>query len=138
MLPNQHEREGRWWWEDATAKECGLHSGNVVQGAVDQAADEVRGCGVAGMQHCVTQATKDLWAGDSVVTSLSKDQLAALKAGPRNGATLVALYAPWCQYCKALEPSYEALAKEMEGSGVKVAKFQADVERCVCRGQPCM
>jgi len=27
--PNQHEREGRWWWEEATKKECGLHSGNV-------------------------------------------------------------------------------------------------------------
>ena len=25
----QAEREGRWWWEDAAAKECGLHSGNV-------------------------------------------------------------------------------------------------------------
>ena len=25
ILPNQHEREGRWWWEDATVKECGLH-----------------------------------------------------------------------------------------------------------------
>ncbi len=25
VLPNQHEREGRWWWEDATKKECGLH-----------------------------------------------------------------------------------------------------------------
>ena len=29
VLPNQHEREGRWWWEDATLKECGLHSGNI-------------------------------------------------------------------------------------------------------------
>lgn len=28
-LPNQHEREGRWWWEEATKKECGLHSGNI-------------------------------------------------------------------------------------------------------------
>lgn len=28
VLPNQHEREGRWWWEEATQKECGLHSGN--------------------------------------------------------------------------------------------------------------
>lgn len=28
VLPNQHEREGRWWWEDATMKECGLHAGN--------------------------------------------------------------------------------------------------------------
>ncbi len=29
VLPNQHEREGRWWWEDATKKECGLHVGNL-------------------------------------------------------------------------------------------------------------
>jgi len=29
VLPNQHEREGRWWWEEATAKECGLHAINV-------------------------------------------------------------------------------------------------------------
>ncbi|MGA7952757.1 MAG: phosphoadenylyl-sulfate reductase [Gloeobacterales cyanobacterium] len=27
-LPNQHEREGRWWWEDAGNKECGLHNIN--------------------------------------------------------------------------------------------------------------
>jgi phosphoadenosine phosphosulfate reductase len=26
VLPGQHEREGRWWWEAATQKECGLHS----------------------------------------------------------------------------------------------------------------
>jgi phosphoadenosine phosphosulfate reductase len=25
VLPNQHEREGRWWWEEETIKECGLH-----------------------------------------------------------------------------------------------------------------
>ncbi len=29
VLPNQHEREGRWWWEEATKKECGLHVGNI-------------------------------------------------------------------------------------------------------------
>jgi phosphoadenosine phosphosulfate reductase len=29
ILPGQHEREGRWWWEDATKKECGLHAGNT-------------------------------------------------------------------------------------------------------------
>ena len=23
--PAQHEREGRWWWEEATQRECGLH-----------------------------------------------------------------------------------------------------------------
>jgi len=29
VLPNQHERAGRWWWEESTKKECGLHVGNV-------------------------------------------------------------------------------------------------------------
>jgi phosphoadenosine phosphosulfate reductase len=29
ILPSQHEREGRWWWEEATHKECGLHQGNL-------------------------------------------------------------------------------------------------------------
>lgn len=25
IAPHEHERAGRWWWEDATKKECGLH-----------------------------------------------------------------------------------------------------------------
>ena len=29
VLPNQHEREGRWWWESAADKECGLHAANL-------------------------------------------------------------------------------------------------------------
>lgn len=28
--PNQHEREGRWWWEESTMKECGLHRDNLI------------------------------------------------------------------------------------------------------------
>lgn len=31
VTPGQHEREGRWWWEDATKKECGLHVANLEQ-----------------------------------------------------------------------------------------------------------
>jgi len=30
VLPGQHEREGRWWWEEATHKECGLHADNLI------------------------------------------------------------------------------------------------------------
>lgn len=30
ILPGQHEREGRWWWEEATQKECGLHADNLI------------------------------------------------------------------------------------------------------------
>lgn len=29
-LPNQHEREGRWWWENKEEKECGLHASNII------------------------------------------------------------------------------------------------------------
>lgn len=25
LRPGEHERAGRWWWEDATQRECGLH-----------------------------------------------------------------------------------------------------------------
>lgn len=31
VLPNQHERVGRWWWEEATKKECGLHASNAKE-----------------------------------------------------------------------------------------------------------
>lgn len=37
LLPGQHEREGRWWWERADKKECGLHEGNMT--AVDRPPD---------------------------------------------------------------------------------------------------
>lgn len=29
VSPGQHERAGRWWWEDDAKKECGLHAGNI-------------------------------------------------------------------------------------------------------------
>ena len=30
VRPGEHERAGRWWWEEETMKECGLHAGNLV------------------------------------------------------------------------------------------------------------
>ncbi|MCI0400455.1 MAG: phosphoadenylyl-sulfate reductase [Gammaproteobacteria bacterium] len=33
VLPGEHERAGRWWWEEETLKECGLHSGNLTKAA---------------------------------------------------------------------------------------------------------
>lgn len=33
VLPNQHEREGRWWWENAADKECGFHEDNLQKQA---------------------------------------------------------------------------------------------------------
>jgi len=31
ISPHEHERAGRWWWEEATQKECGLHGQNVIK-----------------------------------------------------------------------------------------------------------
>jgi len=69
VLPNQHEREGRWWWEEATQKECGLHKGNLsdeagaAQAADDLVADALSGASVVvfsktSCKFCT--ATKDL------------------------------------------------------------------------------
>ncbi len=29
VMPGEHERAGRWWWEESTKRECGLHIGNT-------------------------------------------------------------------------------------------------------------
>ncbi len=29
VRPGEHERAGRWWWEEATQAECGLHAVNI-------------------------------------------------------------------------------------------------------------
>jgi phosphoadenosine phosphosulfate reductase len=35
ILPGEHERAGRWWWEEATKRECGLHIAKTGPGAVE-------------------------------------------------------------------------------------------------------
>ncbi|KAK9827682.1 hypothetical protein WJX81_008004 [Elliptochloris bilobata] len=120
VLPNQHEREGRWWWEDTGAKECGLHSGNMVASAAAQAAGEQQ---------------RDLWVGGAV-EALDKPQLQALLAGPRKRHTMVVFYAPWCPFSQAMEPAYEELAQRYAGfNTLQVAKFQADIERDFASGK---
>ncbi|GMI91464.1 PAPS REDUCTASE HOMOLOG 26, APS reductase 3 [Hibiscus trionum] len=118
VLPGQHEREGRWWWEDAKAKECGLHKGNLKQDGSAQ----LNGNGSGAAAHT------DIFDSQSLVT-LSRagiENLARLEN--RKEPWIVVLYAPWCPYCQAMEESYVALAEKLAGSGVKVAKFRADGE----------
>lgn len=35
--PHEHERAGRWWWEAATQKECGLHITNIREADIGDA-----------------------------------------------------------------------------------------------------
>lgn len=68
--------------QDATSKECGLHSGNVVSSAAEQGAQE---------------AQQDLWP-TGAVEPLDHEELERLADGQRTKDTLIVLYAPWCQY----------------------------------------
>ncbi|XP_042037629.1 5'-adenylylsulfate reductase 1, chloroplastic-like [Salvia splendens] len=115
VLPGQHEREGRWWWEDAKAKECGLHKGNIKQENNT-------------FQDSGTAPVTDLFTSENVVSLSQQGVENLLKLENRQEAWLVVLYAPWCPYCRAMEGSYVELAEALAGSGVKVAKFRADGE----------
>lgn len=115
VLPNQAEREGRWWWEDSSSKECGLHSGNIAK---------IEGSGEEG-----GETVEDLFTS-GYVEHLDRQRVQELVDGPRDKDTILVLYAPWCQFCQGMEEGYEILAERMQGvDTLRVAKFQADVER---------
>lgn len=67
---------------------------------------------------------RDLW--ESGVTDV-EGNLAAFKAIKAKKALVV--YAPWCQFCQAMESSYAAAAKQLAAMGVTVAKFRGDEKR---------
>lgn len=75
--------------QDATGKECGLHSGNVVQSAAEQAKDDQR----------------DLWQ-EGAVEALTKEQLQGMMDGDRDKNTMLVMYAPWCQYSQVNETQH--------------------------------
>ncbi|CAL0301156.1 unnamed protein product [Lupinus luteus] len=123
VLPGQHEREGRWWWEDAKAKECGLHKGNIKQEDVPNH----NGNGVTHTNGAAAEA--DIFNTQNVV-NLSRTGIENLsKLDNRQEPWIVVLYAPWCPFCQAMEESYVDLADKLAGSGVKVGKFRADGEQ---------
>ncbi|CAJ1941362.1 unnamed protein product [Sphenostylis stenocarpa] len=128
VLPGQHEREGRWWWEDAKAKECGLHKGNLKQEEED-AHLKGNGNGVSACHVNDAATVTDIFNSQNVV-NLSRTGIENLaKLEGRKEPWLVVLYAPWCPYCQAMEKSYVELAHKFEGSGVKFGKFRADGEQ---------
>lgn len=121
VLPGQHEREGRWWWEDAKAKECGLHKGNIKE-------ESVNGTGNNTVQANGTTTYADLFKSQSIVNLTRPGIENLLRLEDRKEPWLVVLYAPWCRFCQAMEGSYVDLAEKLAGSGIKVAKFRADGE----------
>ncbi|KAL5972588.1 aspartic proteinase precursor [Asimina triloba] len=123
VLPGQHEREGRWWWEDSKAKECGLHKGNIKQ----EAAVQLNGNGNGAA--AVSTESSDIFNTQNIVTLTRSGIENLLRLENRREPWLVVLYAPWCQFCQGMEASYVELADKLAGSGVKVGKFRADGEQ---------
>ncbi|XP_019168989.1 PREDICTED: 5'-adenylylsulfate reductase 1, chloroplastic-like [Ipomoea nil] len=115
VLPGQHERDGRWWWEDAKAKECGLHKGNIKDGSLN------------GTGNAAFLATKaDILDSKRIVTLSRPGIENMLKTEERREPWMVVLYAPWCRFCQAMEEPYIQLAEKLAGSSIKLAKFRAD------------
>ncbi|XP_043692706.1 5'-adenylylsulfate reductase 1, chloroplastic-like [Telopea speciosissima] len=128
VLPGQHEREGRWWWEDAMAKECGLHKGNIKQEAEPENGKANGSAGTNGNGNG-NIAVADIFSTENVV-NMSRTGIQNLaRLENRKEPWLVVLYAPWCRFCQAMEGSYVELAEKLAGSGVKVGKFRADGEQ---------
>mmetsp|Transcript_18067 Transcript_18067/g.55579 ORF Transcript_18067/g.55579 Transcript_18067/m.55579 type:complete len:428 (-) Transcript_18067:46-1329(-) len=100
-----NERKGRFVGlvnkDGSTKTECGIH--------------------VAGAEKTFD---RDLWDGASKVVELSSQDAAT---GMKDGVMVV--YAPWCQFCQAMEGEYEKLAAELAKSGVTVAKYRGDEDR---------
>ena len=68
---------------------------------------------------------RDLWESSEVVKTLGSpaevDEL--LESGKE---AIVAVYAPWCQFCQAMEEEFDKFAAQ---SDVPVYKFRGDEER---------
>lgn len=68
------------------------------------------------------------------VATLDKAALESLVAGNRDADTMIVLYAPWCPFCKGLEDDFNEFAANAP-KGLKVAKYQADLDRDYCQEQ---
>jgi phosphoadenosine phosphosulfate reductase len=68
---------------------------------------------------------RDLWdTSKSVVTLGSNDEALALKA--KGEASVMVVYAPWCQFCQGMEEEFDKVA---DTAGVTAYKFRGDEER---------
>lgn len=90
VLPGQHEREGRWWWEDAKAKECGLHKGNLKEEMVNGKRNDTL--------HA--NGSVDIFSSNDIVNLTRPGMENLLKMEDRKDPWIVVLYAPWCQFCQ--------------------------------------
>lgn len=101
------ERKGRFVGlankDGSTKTECGIH--------------------VAGAEKTFD---RDLWVEGSVKNIETTD--AALEVVKSGKASVITVYAPWCQFCQGMEDEYTKFAAEMEDT-IDVFKFRGDEVR---------
>jgi len=101
------ERKGRFVGlankDGSTKTECGIH--------------------VAGAEKTFD---RDLWE-EGAVKNIETTE-AALEVVKSGKPSVIAVYAPWCQFCQGMEEEYSKLASEMEGT-MDVFKFRGDEVR---------
>jgi len=100
------ERKGRFVGlinKDGTTKtECGIH--------------------VAGAEKTFD---RDLWDESTAVVKL-EDQAAVEAMQKKGEEALMVVYAPWCQFCQAMETEFDEVG---EAAGLPTYKFRGDEER---------
>ena len=116
VTPGQQEREGRWWWENASDKECGLHSGNLSKEEKEK-------------QEKREEDAADIFTDTAAISVETRDsmQKRISRDGKNEENEMIVLYAPWCPFCQAMEGSFTESAQTYgKAKNVRYSKFRAD------------
>jgi adenylyl-sulfate reductase (glutathione) len=120
VTPGQQEREGRWWWENASDKECGLHSGNLSKEQKEK-------------QDKREEDAKDIFTDTSAIKVETRESMQKRISNKSSSAAvneeneMIVLYAPWCPFCQAMETSFTESALTFgKSKNVRFSKFRAD------------
>ena len=73
---------------------------------------------------CSQTFDRDLWEDGKVQVLSTPDEVTALKGSGKEA--MVVVYAPWCQFCQAMEDEYDKFAAAAD---VPVYKFRGDEQR---------
>lgn len=71
---------------------------------------------------------RDLWDKSATIKAID-DEKEIMTLKEDKAGSLVVVYAPWCQFCQAMEGSFEELSKSEGMEDFKFVKFRGDTRR---------
>merc|ERR1719326_925933 len=116
--------KGEWTGDKSIWLDYGAERAGRFVNLVNKDGSKKTECGihVAGAEKTFD---RDLWdTADSVKELAAPEDVTALKGAGKEAVVVV--YAPWCQFCQAMEEEYSKLS---EASGLPTYKFRGDEER---------